>query len=96
MAKHVSFHRLEDYENRLAKNRGEILVSFETRQHGYYQIRYKKLGEDTHKLDQLRNEPDLMMFTDSERYYIECVCALVYRMVFHASKPKALSDHRAY
>lgn len=96
MTEHISFHRLEDYDNPPNNNRGEIVVSFKTRQHGYYQIRYKKLGEEAHRLKHPRDEPGLMMFTDSEQYYIECVCALVYRIVYDSGKAKELSECRAY
>jgi hypothetical protein len=97
MSETVSFHRLESYGgNELKSGRKKILVSFETRQYGFYQVGYRKAVSGEYTVEQLNDEPNMMMFSDSEQKYIECVCALVHRMVFDSGKPKELSEHNAY
>jgi hypothetical protein len=95
MANHVSFHRVEEIYNRSESE--DVLLSFGTRQYGYYQIHLEKdLSNDEYELNELFNEPDLMMFTRSERYYIRCVCRLVHRMIFDSGKPQVLSEYSSY
>jgi|APHM01.1.fsa_nt_gi hypothetical protein len=74
----IQIHRLEGYDTMYES----VVVTFDTRQHGYFQIEY-----DGEKLSQFKNEPNLMMFTDAERNYIECACALAHRIVFDSPWP---------
>jgi len=94
MTETISFHRVEDFtvdkktsapQYTVVNNR--VLLSFETRQHGFYQVEYLDVDDGDAKIKQLRNEPDLMMFTESEQYYIECVCAIVLRIIVDGSMP---------
>lgn len=53
-----------------------VTVSFQTRQHGYFQIECLESG-----VREIDSEPDLYLFTDEEREYIEAIAMLVWRMV---------------
>ena len=78
----TSFESVEQYDN----NQKDVYVSFDTRQHGIFQIccEYDDARVTT---TELINEPDLMMFTSAERKYIKRVCAIVWRMVYDSKKP---------
>jgi len=79
----TEFKRVEDF-NRPDEER--VFISFDTRQHGIFQISSSVSGKEL-DMEELINEPDLMMFTSAERKYIKCVCAIVWRMVYDSKKP---------
>lgn len=71
----VTFHRLEDYG---FGNKFEgVTVSFETDRFGYYQVTYTEHDG----VVELKNEPDINMFTPEQQEYIEAICRVVWRMV---------------
>ncbi len=87
MTETISLHRLEAYDTYdMVHRTSRFRLSFDTRQHGYYQIRYL-VDDDDYVLEELRDEPDLMMFTKPEQDYIECVCLIVSQLVMNGSMP---------
>lgn len=78
MSRNISLNRVEKYNLR----KKLVIVSFDTRQHGIFQIKY-----DGDSLNEFRSEPNIMLFPSKEREYIKCVCALVHRITFEAKKP---------
>jgi len=101
MGEHICFHRLEDYNlmpllDRHPGERGEVIVSFETRQYGIYQIKYKRFGEGKGRLKEMRDEPNLMLFSEKEQQYIESLCKIIFRLMFNLDKPKGLSKNGSY
>lgn len=91
MNSNISFHRLESWSDPLRTDGKSVLVSFDTRQHGYLQVEYRRESSGQETIKELRDEPDLMMLTDNERYCIKCLLHIVYRIVFESGKPKVLS-----
>jgi hypothetical protein len=87
----ISFHRLESWSDNQRNDTKSVLVSFETRQHGYLQVEYRRESSGQGAIKELRDEPDLMMLTDDERYCVECLLHIVYRIVFDSGKSKVLS-----
>lgn len=77
--RNVNFHRIESYELQEHGPTSErsIICSFNTQRHGFLQIAFDEGG-----MYQLKNEPDLNMFRDSDRKYIENSLAIAWRMVF--------------
>lgn len=77
----VTFHQVEEYwlsEERPPETNGYgVICSFETQRFGYLQI-----GVDEGEIYELKNEPDLNMFTKSDNQYIKNVAEIVWRMVF--------------
>ena len=81
MSRTVEFHRLEDYTDprKSFSVMPEVTVSFDTKQHGYLQIKCDGEG-----LNQISHEPDLHMFKRADQRYIERVAHIVFRMVYDA------------
>ncbi len=81
----VEFHQLEEYECKEhgPTNERSVLCTFYTKRFGYLQIGFDEGG--VYQLDQ---EPDLYMFTDSEKNYIENCLAIAWRIVFDAPAAK--------
>jgi hypothetical protein len=91
MNSNISFHRLESWSDNQRTDTKSVLVSFDTRQHGYLQVEYRREPSGRGAIKELRDEPDLMMLTDNERYCVECLLRIIYRIVFESGKPKDLS-----
>ncbi len=83
--RNVQFHRVEDYE--LRENGGanvrSLVCSFETQRFGYLQIGYTDDG-----LFEIPSEPDLNMFRQADKRFIESAVAIAWRMVFDVSAMK--------
>jgi len=79
----TEFKRVEDFSR---PDEERVFISFDTRQHGIFQIS-ASVSDEGLDMEELINEPDLMMFTGSERKYIKRVCAIVCRMVYDSKKP---------
>jgi len=75
----INFHQVEEYELREhgATNERSVICSFKTRRFGYLQVGYDEGG-----IYELTNEPDLNMFRNSDKKYIESAAAIAWRMIF--------------
>lgn len=73
----IIFDKLEGFmiENHIT-NKVRVTVSFNTRQHGVFQIMCDEDG-----INEIKSEPNLYAFTKSEQQYIKEVATIVYRMV---------------
>lgn len=87
----ISFDRLEDWSlvNSIdGETRKEVIVSFRTRQSGIVQMSYRRVLEERAKLSPATSsEPNIHVFTDAEKTYMEYVSAIVWRIVFDSHKP---------
>jgi len=78
MSRTVEFHRLEGYRQLFSRDgRPMVYISFQTQQHGILQVEYRK----DKGLQELRNEPDLYMFTQKDQNYIKNISEIVWRIV---------------
>jgi ABC-type molybdenum transport system ATPase subunit/photorepair protein PhrA len=80
----VEFNRIEDciHTPKSSYDAREVVVSFDTRQTGIYQLSYTSDG-----YREVKNEPNLMMFTKAEQQYMKEMSALCWKIVFDGKKP---------
>ena len=64
----------------------EDVISFQTKRHGLFEVGVDIVYSGI-EINEFFDEPNLDTFSESERKYIRCVCAIVWRMVYDSKKP---------
>lgn len=85
----VSFDRLEDWsfvDSIDGETRKEVIVSFRTRQSGIVQFSYRVAATVSFTPASSR-EPNIHVFTNPEKEYMEQVSAIVWKIVFDGAMP---------
>lgn len=80
--RNVKYHRLEDYAEYGGPVDRFVVCSFKTLRLGILQVRARYTNK--WKISTPKNEPDLNMMPPCEQEYVKRVCAIVYRLVYHA------------
>lgn len=73
---------IERYRHRMP----ELYVGFQTERFGIYQMYCTEKGakNDLYEVRQIRSEPSLDMFTNTEQRYMTLVTKIIYRLLFGA------------